>query len=150
MPQIDQNGPDFAYNVSFKKPGSAWQHEVVKDAESYTISKAGVDQLWEFRVQSKNAEGDGPECSIEQARTARTGMETPDIVIQPRCQLNCSRSFVCDWVSKLTPWEAMKKQEDEAVLKILLLSFFSSTMATPNAKIQGDWCRLCDTRMDNS
>ena len=74
--QIDQNGPDFAYNVSYRMPGLEWQHEVVKGKESYTISNAGVDQVWEFRVDSKNAEGNGPECQIQQARTAREGMGT--------------------------------------------------------------------------
>ena len=76
VPALYQNGPDFAYNVSFRKPGSEWQHEVVKGKETYTITNAGVDQPWEFTVQSKNSQGNGPECQIEKARTARQGMKT--------------------------------------------------------------------------
>ena len=81
VPKLYQNGPDFAYNVSFRKPGSQWKHEVVEEKESYTISNAGVDQLWEFRVQSKNSQGNGPECQIKEARTAREGMETSYTVL---------------------------------------------------------------------
>ncbi|CAB3990725.1 contactin-4-like isoform X1 [Paramuricea clavata] len=71
VPQLYQNGPDFAYNVSYGKPGTEWQHKVVQGRESYTISNAGADQLWEFKVKSKNAQGNGPECQTQQARTAR-------------------------------------------------------------------------------
>jgi hypothetical protein len=70
--------------VSFRKPGLIWQHEEVEDAERYTISNAGVDQLWEFRVKSKNAQGNGPECLIQSARTAKEGTGTTDVKIQPR------------------------------------------------------------------
>jgi hypothetical protein len=76
VPQLYQNGPDFAYNVSYGKPGTEWQHEVVQGTESYTISNAGADQRWEFKVKSKNAQGNGPECQTQQARTARVGMES--------------------------------------------------------------------------
>ena len=65
-------------------PGSEWQHEVVKGKESYIILNAGVGQVWEFRVDSKNAEGNGPECQIHQARTAREGMGTNDVKYNPR------------------------------------------------------------------
>lgn len=71
VPEFYQNGPDFAYNVSYRKPNSEWTHEVVRGKESYTIVSAGADELWEFRVSSKNALGNGPDCPVLQARTAR-------------------------------------------------------------------------------
>lgn len=74
--KLYQNGPDFGYTVSYRKPGSQWQRTEVNGTERFTILNAGVYQLWEFKVESKNARGKGPECEIEETRTIRESMWT--------------------------------------------------------------------------
>ncbi|XP_028407908.1 contactin-3-like [Dendronephthya gigantea] len=69
--KLHQNGPKFGYTVSYRKPGSQWQHREVNGVERVTISKAGVYQLWQFKVESKNAQGKGTECAIKETRTVR-------------------------------------------------------------------------------
>ena len=110
----------------------------MEDAERYTISNAGVDQLWEFRVKSKNAQGNGPECLIQRARTAKKGTRTTDVKIQPRYLTDCSTELIT------------KTRERESSSKYsIFLNICSTTIRATVPEIQGSRCRLCGTRVDN-
>ena len=92
----------------------------MEDAERYTISNAGVDQLWEFRVKSKNAQGNGPECLIQRARTAKKGTGTTDVKIQPRYLTDCNT-------------ELITKTRERAALNIRFFSIFVAPQSAPQS-----------------
>lgn len=64
MTVMDYNGPGFTYHLKYRPfNASTWHQVVLGGAEDkFTVSNAGINQLWYFKIRANNSEGFGPIC----------------------------------------------------------------------------------------